>query len=153
MSPVGKCRHGYMSHGHMSPNPIILTCFQPASSCQETSQRGRQGSLPSCAREPSGKVTGCDVCGSGKKVNKQLDRQQQIANLIRSHQKYIFLGLFLCWRLPRERAAEPDRAAHPLHERAQQAGHRAEEDEPQVERRDRLPGWQEIFLSRVLILF
>ena len=35
---------------------------------QETSQRGRQGSLPSCAREPSGKVTGCDVCGSGKKV-------------------------------------------------------------------------------------
>ena len=21
MSPMGKCRHGYMSHGHMSPNP------------------------------------------------------------------------------------------------------------------------------------
>ena len=65
----------------------------------------------------------------------------------------IFTGLFLCWRLPRERAAEPDRAAHPLHERAQQAGHRAQEDEPQVERRDRLPGRQEVFSSRVLILF
>ena len=65
----------------------------------------------------------------------------------------IFTGLFLCWRLPRERAAEPDRAAHPLHERAQQAGHRAEEDEPQVVRRDRLPGRQEVFSSRVLILF
>ena len=64
----------------------------------------------------------------------------------------IFTGLFLCWRLPRERAAEPDCAAHPLHERAQQAGHRAEEDEPQVERRDRLPGRQEIFLPCVLIL-
>jgi len=43
--------------------------------------RGR-GSLPSCAREPAGKVTGCDVCGGNKKdcffsgdfrVNEQLN--------------------------------------------------------------------------------
>jgi len=49
---------------------------------KESSQRGHQGSLPSCAREPSGKVTGCDVCGSRKKdcffagdfrVNEQLN--------------------------------------------------------------------------------
>merc|ERR1712233_153974 len=54
----------------------------PGGKLKETSQRGRQGSLPSCAREPSGKVTGCDVCGSGKKdcffagdfrVNEQLN--------------------------------------------------------------------------------
>ena len=43
---------------------------------QETRQRGRQGSLPSCSREPSGKVTGCDVCGSGKKVKHSVEQVQ-----------------------------------------------------------------------------